>query len=46
MVIILAFENGTLDGKHGLFERTGSLGVHMLAEHHGLGPYDPITAQE
>jgi hypothetical protein len=31
MVIILAFENGTFEGKHGLFERTESLRLHMLA---------------
>ena len=43
-VIILAFQNGTLDRKHGLFERVGSLGVHMLAKHLGLDPFRPYNS--
>ena len=41
-VIILACQNGTFDGKHGLFEGVGSLGVYMLAAGQGFEPrYHP-----
>ncbi|KKP23387.1 MAG: hypothetical protein UR11_C0001G0361 [Candidatus Woesebacteria bacterium GW2011_GWC1_30_29] len=43
MVIILTFQNDSLDGKHGLFEAPGSLGVHILAEHTGRDPLDPYN---
>lgn len=43
MVIILAFQNSTLEGKHGLFEELESPRVHILAEHTGLGPSYPYN---
>lgn len=46
MVIILAFENSTFEGKHGIFERTESLGVHRSAAGQGFEPRyaDPESA--
>ena len=41
-VIILTFENSTLERKHGIFEEVESLGVHILAAGQGLEPrYHP-----